>query len=557
MIRYVFYKVAGKAVRRGVGSLCFILISVWPVSSFGQLPSGMDASVKIDTLDLRDIDVKDAVKFIAQKGGLNIFAGENIQGRVTLYFEKLSPREALAHVLEALHLAYEETGGVIRVITDDEFRSRYGRSFSQSVATRLFSLRGMKAPTAAALLEKMKNPFGKIVSDEVSGTVFVEDTPEKIMEMDKYLVAVDHPVWTNIFPLRFIDAETTAGRLQAHLTPQMGSVQADKSSNRIFVTDTIEKLGEIKHLLGEMDLPRASMVIELSYAKADELAAVLRPVLTAGMGSIDVDKRLNQIVVIDTSEKLEELRTMVSRLDQKDREVFIEARIIQVVLKDEFRMGIDWEAVVERAHGLKLSSVWGGVGNSGKGSLAVGTLSDNNYHAIIEALGVTNKSRILSSPRIAVVNGHEARILVGSTKPYVTTTTTAPSSGPVTVAEDVKFIDVGVKLVVTPTIHNDGYITMKIRPEVSSATTSIRTGQNNSIPVVDTSEAETTVRIKDGVTIMIGGLIKDERSLADSRVPLLGDIPVVGSAFRNRSRTGEKSEIVIFLTPRIISGDVN
>jgi type II secretory pathway component GspD/PulD (secretin) len=151
----------------------------------------------------------------------------------------------------------------------------------------------------------------------------------------------------------------------------------------------------------------------------------------------------------------------------------------------------------------------------------------------------------------------EARILVGSSKPYVTTTTTAPSSGPVTVSEEVKFIDVGVKLVVTPVIHKDGYITMKIRPEVSSAATSLKTGQNNLIPIVDTSEVETTVRVKDGVTIMIGGLIKEEKSRGDFKVPVLGDIPLVGSAFKSQSRGKEQSEIVIFLTPRIISGDVS
>ena len=174
---------------------------------------------------------------------------------------------------------------------------------------------------------------------------------------------------------------------------------------------------------------------------------------------------------------------------------------------------------------------------------------------VIQALVNLNKSHVLSTPRIAVMNNEEARILVGTTKPYVTSTTTTTTSGP-TVSEDVKFIDVGVKLHVTPTIHPDGYVTMKIRPEVSSAATYITTGQNNQIPIVDTSEVETTVQVRDGVTIVIGGLIKDEKTGQDSKVPLLGDIPLVGAAFRNTNHLKEKTEIVIFLTPRIISGDL-
>ena len=243
-------------------------------------------------------------------------------------------------------------------------------------------------------------------------------------------------------------------------------------------------------------------------------------------------------------------------MDRKEKEVLIEARIVQVVLKNEFRMGINWDAIVKSTHGLEFKSQLGGVGTTNNGSLAIGTLSNDNYQAVIQAIGNVNKSHILSNPRVAVLNNQEAKILIGTTQPYVTTQTTTPSSGPVTVSEDVKFIDVGVKLAVTPTIHPDGYVTMKIRPEVSSAPTSITTSDNNTIPIVDTSEVETTVQVKDGVTIIIGGLIKTEKSNQVSKVPLLGNIPFLGAAFRNTDRNTEQTEIIIFLTPRIISGDL-
>ena len=98
---------------------------------------------------------------------------------------------------------------------------------------------------------------------------------------------------------------------------------------------------------------------------------------------------------------------------------------------------------------------------------------------------------------------------------------------------------------------------MKIRPEVSSVTGSLSTGTNNTIPIVETSEAETTVNVKNGVTIIIGGLIKEEKSKVIKKVPILGDIPFLGMAFRNYSHSVKKTEIVIFLKPRISTGDVN
>ena len=112
------------------------------------------------------------------------------------------------------------------------------------------------------------------------------------------------------------------------------------------------------------------------------------------------------------------------------------------------------------------------------------------------------------------------------------------------------FIDVGVKLHVTPTIHDDGFVTMKIKPEISSEEPTLYPVPNSgSIPIVDTSEVQTTVRVKDGVTIIIGGLMKDELTNSKTQVPILGDLPIIGKAFRTEDRNVQKTEIVIFLPP--------
>jgi len=108
---------------------------------------------------------------------------------------------------------------------------------------------------------------------------------------------------------------------------------------------------------------------------------------------------------------------------------------------------------------------------------------------------------------------------------------------------------------VTPTIHGDGYITMKIRPEISSAPDSLPTSSGNKIPIVQTSQAETIVMAKDNATIVIGGLIKEQNTKTINKIPFLGDLPLLGLAFRNESKRKEKTEIVIFLTPKIITGD--
>jgi general secretion pathway protein D len=119
-------------------------------------------------------------------------------------------------------------------------------------------------------------------------------------------------------------------------------------------------------------------------------------------------------------------------------------------------------------------------------------------------------------------------------------------------AEAVNFVDVGVKLFVTPTIGHDNFISMKIRPEVSSVTQNYTTSAGNIIPVVETSQAETTILAEDGSTIIIGGLMKDEKSKTVNKIPILGDIPFLGALFRNTIDETKKTELVILLTCHVV-----
>ena len=113
----------------------------------------------------------------------------------------------------------------------------------------------------------------------------------------------------------------------------------------------------------------------------------------------------------------------------------------------------------------------------------------------------------------------------------------------------------GVKLFVTPVINEEGFVTLKIRPEVSSVVNTLTTSTGNKIPIVETSEAETKVMVKDGRTLVIGGLMKDETVKSHSRVPVMSDIPILGAVFRNTSDHIQKTELVILLTPHVITGE--
>ncbi|HOX09057.1 MAG TPA: type II and III secretion system protein, partial [Candidatus Omnitrophota bacterium] len=175
----------------------------------------------------------------------------------------------------------------------------------------------------------------------------------------------------------------------------------------------------------------------------------------------------------------------------------------------------------------------------------------------LQALDTVGETKILSNPHLTVEENREATIKVIEKQPYQLETTTTASGGTTTTSKNYEFVDVGVTLNVKPLINEDGFISMVIKPEVSSISTWYGGAAQaaGSVPVVKSANAETTVTIKDGVSIIIAGLIKDNKTKTVNKLPVLGDLPLVGLLFKNISDDIRRTETVVFLTPRIVHGD--
>jgi type II secretory pathway component GspD/PulD (secretin) len=297
-----------------------------------------------------------------------------------------------------------------------------------------------------------------------------------------------------------------------------------------------------------------TQVFELRYAKAADVKVEVEKVLTPKLGAVRFDKRTNTLVVTDLVPQIREAQQVIDAFDRKTREVIIESKIIQVRLDDRFQMGVDWEVLFRKLSDLNVRQVFPVIPPLSLSSrLIIGSLAKDKFRAVVELLQTVGKTNILSTPQIAVVENEEAKILVGTREAYITSSITQ-TTGAATTAEQVTFVDVGLQLKVTPTINREGFVTMKIKPEVSSVARLLTTASGNQIPIIETSTAETTVMVKDGVTIVIAGLMKDETFTEERKLPILGDIPILGMAFRVRENRVSKTELIFFLTPSIISG---
>lgn len=467
--------------------------------SFAQgvpLSQGGLATGQRISLDLKGVDILDVLKLLSQKSGLNFVAGRNVTGRVTIFAKDVEVWEAFERIVDANDLAYERSGALVNVMTSRDYELLYGEKFQERKGSRVISLKFAKAAQLATALNQLKSNLGRVVVDENSNTVILNDVPTRLEEM--------------------------------------------------------------QHLVAQLDRPTETRIYTLNYADAGKLKEKVQEFLTPSVGTFNFDARTNKVVVTDLQDAMPRIEQVIRALDERDGEVLIEAKIVKVELTDDQSLGIDWQRVLSgidtktRVNFRLLSDIVEGTATGGALKLVTGHRGgDRDNQVVIEALKTLGRVETISNPRITVSNNQEAKILVGTKEAFVTVTTTVPATGAVVTSPQIQFVDVGTKLFVTPSVKGDGHVQLKIRPEVSSA--SITTFQSNRIPIVTTTEAETNVLVKSGSTLIIGGLIDSKVSKTKSQVPVLGDIPLLGAAFGSRADTSKKTELVVFLTPQIIS----
>jgi type II secretory pathway component GspD/PulD (secretin) len=447
------------------------------------------------SLDFKNMDIIDALKMIATRADLNIVVGKNVSGRVTLFLKDVSAWDAFEIILLANDLAYETKGNIINIMTQRDYELIYGARFSDKKEVRIVQLKYARAADASRALNQIKTNLGRIVVDEGSNTIALIDSPDKVTEM-----------------LEFIK---------------------------------------------KTDLPLKTKVYNLNYAQVEKMGPKIQEVTTKNVGVVRIDERTNKLVVTDYPEKIAEIDEIIRAFDEKTPQVLIDAQIIELRPSDKLEVGVNIDYWIRKYFQVQTALPINANSTIFLGTHSTTVNQTGEYKAIIDVLRTIGDTKILSSPRIVALNNQEAKIHVGTKDAYITSTTTQSGTGPAITSQAVNLVDTGIQLSVTPTINQDNFITMKIKPELSSSTRTRITSQNEitEIPIVTTSEAETTVTLKDGVTLIIGGLRKDERTKTTKKIPILGDIPFLGNLFGSTSDETRKTEIVILLTPHIISGE--
>lgn len=488
-----------------ISVLIFGLLVFHPVLSFSQQEGGGEEeptweqpteTSRTISLDVKGMDIIDVLKILSDEGGFNLSIGGNVSGKVNLFLKDIDVWDALEIVFISGNLAYEQKGEIIYVMREVDYELKYGRKYWDKREVQVFNLKYARVSRIRELFTKVVSKIGKVIVDEPTNTLVIIDAPGRIAQVRDIIEMIDRPIETKIF--------------------------------------------------------------ELNYIPADKIKENIQETLTLDVGTLKIDEGTNKLIVTDYPEKMRQIEQMILAFDEKPLQVLIDAQIIEIKPSRKFNAGINWDYWI-RKH-FRTTQTFS-IPTTSTDKLSIGTADSTvtqkgNFSGALEFLQTFGETKILSSPRIMVLNNHEAKILVGTKDVYITSTI-SQSTGTSISAQTVEFVDVGVKLYVTPTINKLGYITLKIKPEISSSTReTIKTeDKETQVPIVTTSEAETTIIVKDGVSIIIGGLRKISREKERKQIPVLGNIPVLGVFFRSKKDEWSKNELIILLTPRIVSGD--
>ncbi|VAX34887.1 hypothetical protein MNBD_UNCLBAC01-1526 [hydrothermal vent metagenome] len=450
------------------------------------------------TLDVRDMNIIDVIKFLAMKGEFNVVISPTVTGRSTVFLNIVTIKDALDIVIISNRLAYKIESNIIQIMSAPEYESLYGKGFSDKTEVNIVRLTYSKPSYVLSALDNIKSNLGRVIIDEDTGSVVMIDTPEAIAQMEAALKEIERPLETYIYTLQYAEADDVANKLRARIDAK-------------------------------------------------------------SVGSITADERSNQLIVRVFPQRLKEVKKLIRNLDKPTKEVMVDAQILQITIKPEYNVGVDWkldflDSPDDQIRKLNFESfnLTSASAAAKYPKVAIGDVDVNHFAASLRSLKQISDTKILSNPQILVINKEEAKIHIGDTVPYIISTTSGTGTTAIT-SEDVRFVDVGLKLNVTPIINDDGFVTMRLRPEISTVTAQVQS-QGGGIPQVNKTTIETTVMVKDGHTIIMGGLKKDDKVHTKRGFPVLMDLPVFGNMFSSTSDNFTNTEIVIFITPHILTG---
>ena len=585
-----------------VGLCLFLLISFY---SFGK---------EMVSINFTNVDINVVTKFVSEVTGKNFLLSDQVRGKVTVISPTKIPADEVYRVFESIlevkGLTAIPSGKLIKIIPSREAKQsplpvNIGKEAKKIISedrmvTQLVPLEYAEVTQLTSLLSPLITPDGHLTSYAPTNTLIISDYASNIKRILTVIEKLDKPsarMETEIIPLEFASAvqvaqsitqvlESIAGKSPSTRTYVRGTIRRttptiipalpaqpkiipDERTNSLIIVASTQDLERIKKLVKKLDIPAPKgkeriQVYYLENADAEEVAKVLTstpilkkkgktPSLSKQEISIVADKATNSLIISASPQEYEAIEKVIKKLDIMRPQVLVEAIIADISVEKLLHLGVEWAGI--RKEGEK--SVVGGSkfkvnfaqpeeSLATLSGLLIGYLKEETVGGLLQAYRKDTGFKVLSTPHLLTMDNQEAKIVVGKNVPFVTSSRITEQD---TVVRSYEYRDVGIILTLTPHINQEGMVRLEIHQEVTNLTPESLTAE---APVTNKREAETTVTVKDKTTLVIGGLMRDDKTEVINKVPFLGDIPLLGYLFRRKETTSEKRNLVIFITPHIV-----
>jgi len=568
------------------------------------------------TLNFQAADVNALINLVSQVTGKSFIVDPRVKGKITLVSGSGLPTDQLydifLSVLEVSNFATVESGSVTKILPKNLIKQHPtptatagSPETSDAHFTHLITLEHASVAELLPILRPLLPPTAHIAPHTGSNTLIltgtganINRTLDLVRKLDKEQRGVDIQVIylkyadaTKLAPIitQTVSAFASESALQGQ-APSNLSVQIDEGLNALIIQAPKQEFPVIQALIDQLDIDRPESsdvhVVYLKFAQATDLVTLLTGLQQPGQQdesgaipreevSIQADEQTNALIIRAEQKDFESILSVIEELDIRREQVFIETIIAEVSFNKESELGVDWSANKRTSDGGDLSASTDFSDSSGfqvgfLESLFTNLVGDivPSLNIVLTALRSDSNTNIISTPNLLTLDNEEAEIIVAQEVPFVTgsfttnaTTTsssvitdgdgnTATSTGVVNPFQTIERKDVGLTLRVTPQINEGGTIRLEIEQELSNVAPQSVQGASDLITNKRTINA--TVQVDDDQIIVLGGLIRDDSVDTFEWIPVLGKIPLIGALFRKKKKSAVKTNLMIFLQPKII-----
>ncbi len=527
-------------------------------------------------LNFNNLDISTFIEMVGKITNKNILITKEIRGKVN--FISVKPIDEkdifsiLQNILKSKGYTLIDKGSFLSIVKNSQaIREGLTSSSLEQIQTDIISLKNIPAKTAYTQINYLNSRYGKIVVNSDKNLLIITDYPSNLKAIKTLLEKIDTKVQNQVkfVKLKNSNVKNVYSKLKEIASNLFNNkiykykLLPNEDTNSIIIVGNKDVISKLTPIIKTLDIApkpvsQTTKIFKIKNSDVTNLEKLIISIIKAkykkNMPSITADTETNSIIVVGNQIQINTISTIITALDIPKEQVYVKVRVLEISNKKAGNVGLKYGVLGGVANSSGLYSMSANLGgpaiafDTGALGIATPTLSKGLALGVtLDLLETEGAAKKLSEPSILCINNTESTIYVGKTESVITQSTVGANTTDLT-KNTYSRQDIGLTLKVKPRIDNDNKVSLNVKAVLEDILPDSQIG----LPTTTKRDIDTTTIVQNGQSIIIGGLVRDNKSINVSKVPFLGDIPFVGALFRHKQQNLDKTSLVIVLTPYII-----